>query len=71
MFYVGCLCRVHLELFSGRAQMTARLKIRVFLPKKGSTRMFLFCIDNAYSKQMEVGDARSFGHESADRDSVP
>jgi hypothetical protein len=23
------------------------------------------------TKQMEVGDTRSFGHESADRDSVP
>jgi len=26
---------------------------------------------NYRTKQMEVGDARSFGHESADRDSVP
>jgi len=26
---------------------------------------------NYRTKQMEVGDAQSFGHESADRDSVP
>ncbi len=26
---------------------------------------------NYRTKQIEVGDAQSFGHESADRDSVP